>query len=217
MGWNSLNVLWTIYDGTCISRGTRWDLGEALAKAWIVVSEDSTLDTLAAGLPSGFTVHALRVGEASLTVGLRALPFLAEPLRGSPASNARYYLEHRVAPYQLLLLQALPPDGKTSIHWHAIETEQFYPLWGECTISCGWPARQNTGLAELTQSSDLYAPRRDAPSKRSVPPGIVHQLVAGPRGALNAILVCDTLARTLGELEHQYVRWTERRRQTPAW
>lgn len=184
-------------------KNAHWGSGHC---AVAVIGPHPSTRSLFAG---AFTLHEVLRESLGCTLALRGLECLLEPLRGSAGSAARYWAVHSFADKRaLLLLQYLPRHSVTSVHWHAEERELFFPIRGSCMVTEGVPPPSRAEAASKTASLTLAPDVADARLRqRWVDAGVVHQLKTDSEPALNLILVTNTNARTLKELNHHHVRW----------
>lgn len=184
-------------------QSAHWGSGRCAVAA---INPASPMRSLFAGT---FTLHEVFREPLGCTLALRGLTCLPSPLGGSAGSAARYWA---ICPFadkrSLLLLQYLPPHSETSVHWHAEERELFFPIRGSCTVIEGTRPASDGDLASKTAALILTADTTDARLRQWwVDAGVVHQLRTDDDPALNLILVTNTRARTLRELNHHHVRW----------
>lgn len=180
---------------------------------------DSTLLVISAGVdrsllqvhcPSGFSFETIPFGEKHCLIAHRGLTFCRPAYGGSAGSGALYWVVHPLVDEgALLLLQYLPPNTRTSVHWHPREHETFHALRGSCVLL--------TGDARVSERDETYrqldrqrlaAGNCQGKEHIWVPPYTVHQLVTHREPALNCIVIRNTTAKTLKEINHQYAQWS---------
>lgn len=173
-----------------------------------VIDQASPARSLFAGT---FRLHDELQSILGRTVALRGLTWLSQPLAGSQGSAAYYWVEHPFPERQsLLLLQYLPPHSVTSVHWHTEERELFFPLRGSCTVLEGARLPDDSTRASKRIALALTPDGNGRHLQQWwVEACVVHQLRTDDDPALNLILVTNTRARTLQELNHHYVRWED--------
>lgn len=184
-------------------QNAHWGSGRCAVAA---INPASPMRSLFAGT---FTLHEVFREPLGCTLALRDLTCLPSPLGGSAGSAARYWA---ICPFadkrSLLLLQYLPPHSETSVHWHAEERELFFPIRGSCTVTEGARPTGDDARAFKTTSLELVPDgAHTRRHRRWVEAGVVHQLKTDNEPVLNLILVTNTRARTLRELNHHHVRW----------
>lgn len=177
----------------------------------IAVALDIPRERLGAVLGPAHVAVTIPFGDRPCVLAHRRLDFYAEPLSGSRNSDARYWIVHPDPTARtLLLVQYLPPHGKTSTHRHTEEDEWFFSLLGQCTVIHAAPSQPGQDVANVPERAVLHSRRTRG---LHVPHGMVHQLETAESPVLNVILICRTAAQSLAELNHCYVHWTE----PPRW
>ncbi len=183
-------------------------LGKHIDVACLAVSHVHH-DLLRIHCPSDFSFDTIPYGKEECHIAFRhGLKILRPPLAGSPESGALYWIVHP-SDNTLLLLQYMPPDTKTSVHWHAEEHETFHVLRGSCSLLMGNANdSEPNGMFRQLHSRRLTIQGAGGDQHAWVPPYTVHQLVTFREPVLNCIVIRNTKAQTLREIHHCYARWS---------
>lgn len=197
----------SFYAGRRVHKVPLEELNGQLQNARLIVTADLAPSLLTSYCPD-LSVETIPFGDAEVTLAHSRYVVRRPPSCGSSTSQAQYWIVHRPPDKDaLLLLQYLPPDAKTSTHWHRREHEWFHCLWGSCTLLQGLPVniRQRT---RCWPTSHRLAPEEPTNIQGwHIQPGVVHQLCTNRQPALNLIHIADTKAENLAQLEHQYAEW----------
>jgi len=185
-------------------------LNGELKEAELVVAADLDLPSFWQQLSPELSLKTISFGETVCAIAHRQLTVHRSPCTGAPTSDARYWIVHPLPEQRtLLLLQYLPPFGRTSAHWHLEEDERFHCLLGSCTLLEGWDDPTDLSVRGPKSRRRLAAQSTWSPrdGHADVASGVVHQLETAREPALNLIVIRGTSARTLKELDRRYVCW----------
>lgn len=195
-----------VYDGVRVASGRLGQMNGELTRAWLVTSSEVSRSALQRYIGIAFATYEVGKSSKPLTIAVRDMEILDQPLDGSTGSDAKYLLV-RSDPQreELFLLQHLPPKAKTSVHWHPVEFEDFICLHGSCDLYTG--ELEAGGRARCKQARRLYPARYLRPALAYVQPREVHQLRTTTEEAYNIIKIRGTEATTLREIDHRYTEW----------
>jgi len=181
-----------------------------LSDVTLVASVDATPRQLSRVLPLDVALKSYPFDDTRdrpCTIGYhRNGIFFHEPHRGSRGSAATYWLVH-AQEGMLLLVQHLRAGARTSTHWHACEIEHFYPLFGASLIHIGSLTHTDPCKARREFSLRLALETSPHVGIRIEPPHVHSLETADDSPALNLLVVYQTHARSLSEINHNHVEW----------
>lgn len=160
---------------------------EALADgAALVVLESPMTKPHIKNVPVDFQRLDFPFGEGEVTILSRGFHFFPKPKPSLSATSGALYLGRSIEKARGWLLQLLPPDVRTSRHYHECKEERFINLAGSCVLGLGDREIDATSL-------DIV-----------VKPLRVHYLRTSAQPALNVLIITGH-PDPLSLADHHYV------------